>query len=311
MKRSEDLKVFISSRDSLCEECGESLGNGAWITLVEGKGALCLSCADLDHLNYLRSGDAALSRRARKHSILSAVVLKWSRARKRYERQGLLVESRALERAESECLADSEAMARRREREAQRRVGLDRRYVEQFAARVRELFPGCPTGREVLIAEHACLKYSGRIGRSAAAKSLAEEAVGVAVTAHVRHAETRYDELLAAGHDKWDARGEVEQAVQRLLANWQESVTRAPVTGSLDLHTFNPREVKDLVPTYLDACVQKGMREVRIIHGKGQGVLARIVRAALDCYPNATYRPGESWGVTLVHLQAPESEDDR
>jgi len=127
MKQSEDMKVFISTgdRDSFCYECGESLGRRAWITLVEGKGALCLACADLDHLIFLPSGNTALTRRARKHSILSTVVLKWSRARKRYERQGLLVESEALERAEQECLADSETRARRRKREAERRVELD------------------------------------------------------------------------------------------------------------------------------------------------------------------------------------------
>ena len=62
MKQTEDLKVFISSRDSSCDECGESLGRGAWITLVEGKGALCLSCADLDHLIFLPSGNATLTR---------------------------------------------------------------------------------------------------------------------------------------------------------------------------------------------------------------------------------------------------------
>ena len=91
-------KVFITTGESSCSECGENLGRKAWITLVEGKGALCLACADLDHLLFLPAGDAALTRRARKHSTLSAVVLRWSRARKRYERQGLLVEGEALER---------------------------------------------------------------------------------------------------------------------------------------------------------------------------------------------------------------------
>ena len=50
------------------------------------RAALCLACADLDHLAFLPRGDATLTRRARAHSTLSAVVLKWSRARKRYER---------------------------------------------------------------------------------------------------------------------------------------------------------------------------------------------------------------------------------
>jgi hypothetical protein len=219
--QSEELKVFISTRESTCGECGENLGSKAWITLAGEKGALCLACADLDHLVFLPSGDAALTRRAKKHSTLSAVVLKWSRARKRYERQGLLVEEQALEKAEEECLADSEVRERRKEREALRRAGVDRQYVEQFARRVRELFPACPAGREMAIAEHACLKYSGRVGRSASAKSLDEEAVRLAVTAHIRHRETEYDRLLALGHDRRQARAQVEPAVRRVLNLWK------------------------------------------------------------------------------------------
>ncbi|MFW6042556.1 MAG: DUF2293 domain-containing protein, partial [Chloroflexota bacterium] len=206
-KQSSDLKVFITSRESACDECGEDLGRRAWITLEEEKGALCLTCADLDHLLYLPAGDAAMTRRARKHSTLVAVVLKWSRARKRYERQGLLVEEAALEQAEQECLADADLRARRQEREAARRAELDREYVEQFAQAVRTQFPRCPPGRETVIAEHACRKYSGRIGRSAAAKQLDQDAVRMAVVAHIRHAETEYDRLLARGCERWDARG--------------------------------------------------------------------------------------------------------
>ena len=224
-KRNEtDLKVFISHRDSTCDECGEELGHGAWIILRRDKGALCLSCADLDHLIFLPPGDAALTRRARKHSILVAVVLKWSRARKRYERQGILVESHALEKAEQECLADTEIRARRKERETEKRTLIDREYVEKFAARVRHLFPRCPAGRETVIAEHACLKYSGRVGRSAAAKGLDKEAVRLAVVAHIRHAETDYDLLLARGHERWDARNEIDGEVYRILRKWEGEV---------------------------------------------------------------------------------------
>src|SRR3972149_5771419 len=100
---SRDLRVFISTRESRCDDCGEDLGRRAWILLAGDRGSLCLACADLDHLVFLPPGDAALTRRARKHSTLAAVVLKWSRTRKRDERQGLLVETRALERAEQEC----------------------------------------------------------------------------------------------------------------------------------------------------------------------------------------------------------------
>jgi hypothetical protein len=218
---TEELKVFISSRQSACGECGEELGRHAWIRLAGEKGALCLACADLDHLLFLAAGDAALTRRARKYSTLSEVVLQWSSARKRYERQGLLVEAEALEKAEEECLADQEVRERRRERETTRREELDRRYIDQFAARVRALFPRCPAGRERAIAEHACRKYSGRVGRSSAAKALDEQAVRLAVIAHVRHRETKYDRLLARGMDRWEARAAVEREVARVLERWQ------------------------------------------------------------------------------------------
>ncbi len=143
-----DLKVFITTGEAECSECGEKLGRRAWITLAGEKGALCLTCADLDQLVFLPSGEAALTRRAGKYSTLAAVVLKWSRARKRYERQGLLVEESALQRAEQECLADADVCAHRQKRDAERRAELDQEYIQRFAARVRELYPACPAGRE-------------------------------------------------------------------------------------------------------------------------------------------------------------------
>jgi len=222
-KRSNDneIKVFISHRDSKCDDCGEELGRQAWITLEENKGALCLACADLDELVFLPTGDAALTRRSKKYSTLSAVVLKFSRARRRYERQGLLVEENALAQAEAECLADSEVRERRNERARERRAELDEEYIRDFARRIRELLPNCPKGREQAIAEHACLKYSGRVGRSAAAKSFDDEAVRLAVTAHVRHRETNYDSLLANGWFRGQARAQVRDRTETMLAKWQ------------------------------------------------------------------------------------------
>ena len=126
-----------------------------------------------------------------------------------------------MEKAEEESLIDSEVRARRREREAARREEVDSKYVEEFADRVRKLFPGYPTGREREMAEHACLKYSGRIGRSASAKAMDKAAVRLAVIAHVRHRETKYDELLAKGHERWQARTAVEEAVNRVLQKWE------------------------------------------------------------------------------------------
>lgn len=223
-ERGEELKVFIStSDDSRCAECGDDLSRGRFLHLAGDRGALCLCCADLDHLVFLAAGDAALTRRARAGSKLSAVVLRWSRARKRYERQGLLVEDAALARAEQECLADADARERRREREEARRAELDQVHVEAFAARVRSLYPACPEERATAIAEHACRRSSGRVGRSAAGRALDERAVQLAVQAHVRHTATTYDELLARGVDRDEARARVADEVRSVLGEWTRS----------------------------------------------------------------------------------------
>jgi hypothetical protein len=207
-------------RDSVCAECGQELGRGRFLRL-EADRPLCLRCADLDHLVFLERGDPALTRRAKRHSTLWAVVVRFSRARKRYERQGLLVEDAALARAEQECLSDAEARRLARERAAERREDHDAEYLAAFTRRVGELFPGCPIEEQRAIAQHACEKYSGRIGRSAAAKELQPDAVELAVRAHVRHVHTWYDELLVRGVDRQDARAEVTAAVSAQLATWQ------------------------------------------------------------------------------------------
>jgi DNA-nicking Smr family endonuclease len=83
-----------------------------------------------------------------------------------------------------------------------------------------------------------------------------------------------------------------------------------PIDGVLDLHTFAPREVKELVAEYLGACQGRGILELRIIHGKGTGRLREVVHALLSRDPRvAAFRlAGESdggWGATLVTLRAP------
>lgn len=220
--REKELTVFIISGAAKCSECAAELDKGTWITLQgSDRCPVCLNCADLDHLAYLPAGDMALTRRTRKYSRLAAVVVKWSRARKRYERQGLLVEEEAIVRAESECEADADQRLIRRELAANRRAELDQEYLGLFAARVRALYPGCPAGRERIIAEHACRKYSGRVGRSAAAKELDEKAVELAVTAHIRHRESNYDQLLLDGCDRRLARAEVREQIAQVLGQWR------------------------------------------------------------------------------------------
>jgi len=212
--------VFWTLNDASCDECGAELGRGSLLRL-EGGRALCLSCADLDHLHFLPRGDAALTRRAGKHSALRAVVLRFSRSRKRYERQGILVEEQALQRAEEACLTDADARRARQARDAERRTLRDAAYVASFAERIGELFPGCPESERNAIAEHACQVRSGRVGRSAAAKELEAAAVELAVGAHVRHRHTGYDRLLASGIDRGEARLEVAGMVDGVMERWR------------------------------------------------------------------------------------------
>ena len=219
---SGEIIVFWIVRDSACAECGEELGKGRFLRLDAGR-PLCLACADLDHLVFLARGDAPLTRRARRYSTLSAVVVRFSQTRERYERQGLLVEEAALARAEQECLADADARELARERAAERREALDEKYVVAFAERIRQLFPGCPLNEQHAIAEHACRKHSGRVGRSAAAKDLDPDAVELAVRAHVRHAHTPYDDLLSRGVCRDEARDRVYPATVSTLEKWRAS----------------------------------------------------------------------------------------
>lgn len=81
-----------------------------------------------------------------------------------------------------------------------------------------------------------------------------------------------------------------------------------PVTGELDLHTFRPGDVGVLIPAYLDACRERGIFSVRIVHGKGTGTLRTTTHALLQRSPHvAAYRLGDEassgWGATLVTLR--------
>jgi DNA-nicking Smr family endonuclease len=77
-------------------------------------------------------------------------------------------------------------------------------------------------------------------------------------------------------------------------------VHRVPVEASLDLHTFAPRDVKSVVDEYVTAAHEAGLREVRLIHGRGKGVQRGIVQQALDRHPLVE----EFWDATETHLGA-------
>ncbi|HNQ78037.1 MAG TPA: Smr/MutS family protein [Acidobacteriota bacterium] len=87
-----------------------------------------------------------------------------------------------------------------------------------------------------------------------------------------------------------------------------ETPVTIPIEGVLDLHTFDPKEVKDLIPEYLRLCREKGMTEVRIIHGKGSGSLKATVLALVARIPFVAETrdagPAEGgWGATIVCLR--------
>jgi hypothetical protein len=211
------MVVIQPVRDWTCAECG---GPGDLLQMHDA-GPLCLTCSDLDHLAFLPLGDAALTRRATKESTLSAVVVRWSRSRKRYERQGVLVEEPALTLAEEQCTSDADARMRRRERDQVRRAELDTRFQARLAEEIRRLFPGCPADRANAIAEHTGLRGSGRVGRSAAGRALDESAVVLAVVASVRHQDTKYDSLLMAGVTRDMARERVRPVIDRVMESWR------------------------------------------------------------------------------------------
>lgn len=215
--RAPDLLVISPIRDWQCAVCA---GTGEFL-VMEKNGPICLACADMDHLVFLPAGDAALSRRAKAASRLWAVVVRFSRSRRRYERQGLLVAEAALERAEAECLADADLRARRRLREEARRATEDVELQAALAREVARLFPGCPPQRAEAIARHSAVRGSGRIGRTAAGRALDPEAVTLAVVASIRHEDSPYDELLMSGAIRAEARERVRPLVEVVLETWR------------------------------------------------------------------------------------------
>jgi hypothetical protein len=223
LAKTPDLVVFEKvSQDGNCSECGAELFQGNFLSMEKGK-PLCLACADLDHLVFLPAGDAALSRRARKHSPLSAVVVRFSRARKRYERQGLLITPEALDKAEEECADDAPERADARARAAMVRHEQDREFVESVLQAIRRQYPSCPLDEARAIAVHTGERGSGRVGRSAAGRALDPKAIELAVIAHVRHEHTEYDRRLMEGVERLDARQLVREQMHRILAGWKSS----------------------------------------------------------------------------------------
>ncbi len=87
-----------------------------------------------------------------------------------------------------------------------------------------------------------------------------------------------------------------------------DEIVELPIDGAIDLHTFSPKDAADVVDEYLYACAEKGIFEVRIIHGKGKGVLRRIIHSLLEKHPlvvRFSLDSGASgWGATIAYLKS-------
>ncbi len=91
-------------------------------------------------------------------------------------------------------------------------------------------------------------------------------------------------------------------------SDFDEQVIEHPITSELDLHTFKPNEIGELIPEYFYQCRERDIFEVRIVHGKGTGALRRGVIALLEKSPDViSFRSGDetegSWGATIVKLK--------
>ena len=176
--------VFQNLHEAQCSECGAEIEQGSFLSM-ELEQPLC-------------------------------------RSRGRYERQGILVETAGLEKAERECLEDADERAVARARGAERRRKQDVELAAQMMKQIAMLFPGCPASEVAVIAGHTAQRGSGRVGRTEAGRNLQESALTLAVVAAIRHRHTQYDELLASGVDRVTARQRIADRVEEILARWQK-----------------------------------------------------------------------------------------
>jgi len=219
VRDSQEVVVYSVLRDSQCSQCQQELPQGSLLTIHDDQ-SLCLHCAGMDHLTFLPAGNTALTRRAKMRSKLWAVVVRFSRARKRYERQGLLVEEEVLRLAQEECRADENLRQGRRIQAAEHRKEEDRVLVETMRSKIMEMFPNCPRTDAETIARHTSVRGSGRVGRSKSGRNLEEEALRLAVIAHIRHCHTPYDDLLLQGEDRAQSRRAVRDEIRNIMEHW-------------------------------------------------------------------------------------------
>jgi hypothetical protein len=216
------MDIFLTKKKTLkCSSCGKSIAQGeAFVAESEKHKGTCFDCSPYVNAAFLRPGNAALTRRSKKHSSYCGVVFVWNARRKRFERRGQYVEAEAIEKAQRECEADQAERKLKNERAAIRRAEQDKIYIAEFAKAIRERYPNCPLNREFEIAKHACEKHSGRVGRTAKAKEFDKKMIDLAVEAHIRHAETNYDYQFGSGKTKRMIRTDVKPYVVSVMRKW-------------------------------------------------------------------------------------------
>ncbi|WP_378187900.1 DUF2293 domain-containing protein [Aquimarina sp. W85] len=220
---TESQNIFLTKKEKLtCSNCGKRIPKGnSFVAESENHKGSCFSCSAFVGYTFLPSGDAALTRRSKKLSDRCAVVYEWNARRKRFQRTGQLVQESAIENAKQSCIEDAAIREAKNKKAAVLRAQQDSVYVATFAKKIRARYPSCPQGREVLIAQHACQKYSGRVGRTADAKEFDVKMIDLAVEAHIRHTETNYDDQFGYGKAKRQIRSEVKTDIEQVLRRWK------------------------------------------------------------------------------------------
>lgn len=215
--------VYKTKKETLsCQRCKRPVRLGErFVAESEEHRGTCFRCSPYKKATFLESGDAAMTRRSKKHSSFCGVYYAWNKRSRRFERKGQYVEAKAIELAQLECIADVEKRALSNEKAAVKRAADDVIYIEAFSKAIKKRYPNCPKNREVAIAQHACEKYSGRVGRSASAKQFDAKMIDLAVVAHIRHAETDYDNQFNKGKSKKTIRSEVQQEITGMIKKWR------------------------------------------------------------------------------------------
>lgn len=214
--------IYLTKKEKLsCTKCKAPIKKGErFVAENENMLGICFDCSPFKKLAFLPPGDAALTRRSKKHSDLCGVVYGWNQRRKRFDRKGQYVEQIAIIKAKEECEADATVRAEKNKKAAVVREKNDQKYQLEFAKAIRLEYPNCPVKREFEIAKHACEKHSGRVGRTAQAKQFDKKMIDLAVEAHIRHSETNYDDQFGKGKRKKEIRANVKIDIKKVLMKW-------------------------------------------------------------------------------------------